>query len=484
MIQAGHPESGLPFLSRVDSEAITEDFAHPRNVHKWEMETLVSELLTVAKRNRPLRGQWRQLDCRRYDAFVDIINKLRNLEDAEAGLRLKRINVLREMPRIMARQADWQRGWFNVPQFYRSTFIYGQSACASYFEETHGLTINQFSLIGFGLYVALCDKPIVLRSLEPGPLPFTKGEFATALKLLCLPINDARRRASSLHRPRWPIAYQPSVLRQYPCIDFGPANERIRAPLPQLILERVTAGIFYDVAAAGPKIREDYGRRFEEYSLQLLRAMLPEVGWRGEAVYNVRREEFKSPDILWNEADGLRLVIECKATRMSLDARYADDPLAERGYGDLIKAVFQLWRYFSHCRRGLAGEALRGDVRSMVLTLDNWLVMANDLTRDVLEAATVMAAKRDPQILPEDRKPIVFCAMTDLESVLVEASVASFSAAVDIASGEDKIGWMLTNIHDGVKPDNVEIKRYPFREQLAQLLPWWDWARKSGIVGS
>ncbi len=150
---------------------------------------------------------------------------------------------------------------------------------------------------------------------------------------------------------------------------MGRANEGIRAPLPQLILERVTGGIFYDIIDAGQEVRTEYGQRFEEYSIRYLRAMLPGIDWQAEHTYRIRKVEFKSPDILWPSDEGLRLVIECKATRMSVDARYADDLLAVRGYDDLIKAVFQLWRYFSHCRRGLTGATLHPDVTGMVLTL-------------------------------------------------------------------------------------------------------------------
>jgi hypothetical protein len=237
----------------------------------------------------------------------------------------------------------------------------------------------------------------------------------------------------------------------------------------------ITAGIFYDVAGGGWDVRDEYGRRFEAYALRYLEAMLPGIHWQSEQAYRVRKDEFKSPDILWQSELGLRLAIECKATRMSVDARYADDPLTVRGYDDLIKAVFQLWRYFSHCRRGLTGVVLREDVVGMVLTLDSWLLMANELISDVLKAAAKMCAERDPEILAEDRKPIQFYAMTDLETTLAKATEGSFDRAIAKATEENRVGWMLSSTHDELIAPGIEERPFPFKDDMAEVLPWWKW---------
>ena len=86
-------------------------------------------------------------------------------------------------------------------------------------------------------------------------------------------------------------------------------------------------------------MREEYGRRFEQYALRYLQTMLPGVSWQGETAYRWRKGEIKTPDIVWLTNAGVRVAIECKATRMSIEARYADDPLMERGYEDIVKAV-------------------------------------------------------------------------------------------------------------------------------------------------
>ena len=54
-----------------------------------------------------------------------VTNILASLENAEDGLTLERINVLREMHRLGQRQFEWQRGFMSYSRLYRAAFIYG-----------------------------------------------------------------------------------------------------------------------------------------------------------------------------------------------------------------------------------------------------------------------------------------------------------------------------------------------------------------------
>src|SRR3546814_6339039 len=48
----------------------------------------------------------------------------------------------------------------------------------------------------------------------------------------------------------------------------------------------------------------------------------------GEQVYGPKKTRHRTPDVLVSGTDGIVAAIECKAKRMSFDARYADDPVA------------------------------------------------------------------------------------------------------------------------------------------------------------
>ncbi len=167
----------------------------------------------------------------------------------------------------------------------------------------------------------------------------TAQDLEHALALLAKPLAELRVQAADERRIGSAAAYQPSVLRRFPCIVFGEGNRRVRAPLPQLILERVTAGVFYDVVGGGGALRNDYGRRFEAYCLTYLRAMLPELQWYEETKYRLKGNDVRTPDILLAEGARLALVIECKATRMGYSAKFGEGDVDERGFEEIIKAV-------------------------------------------------------------------------------------------------------------------------------------------------
>ena len=79
------------------------------------------------------------------------MNRLRKLENVESAVYLRRgkFNVLGELHRIAQRQFHWQRGYLNLPQFYRCAFMYAQGKCGELFEKTHGLPITELNFVGF-----------------------------------------------------------------------------------------------------------------------------------------------------------------------------------------------------------------------------------------------------------------------------------------------------------------------------------------------
>lgn len=455
--------------------AATTDMTSEFSIHKWEIETLANELMTVAKLNQVGRGPKRTLRHNSFQACAECANRLRDLENAEYREHKKPKDILVEMGRIAARQFDWQRGYVNIPQFYRNAFIYGQGKCADYFAKKNGITINRFSEIGFMLYVSFTNFPVVKYAEGWHTLGITRQEFDVALRLIAKPIQEAKKLAQATRSGNLTTADKPSILRQFPCIRFGADFEIIRAPLPELILERVTSGVFYDVVDGEGDVRNDYGSRFEEYCLRHLSDSLPELDWEREFLYRSGKKEYRSPDIICMSGNLIKLVLECKASRMSHAAMFGIDPTGARGYDDLSKAVFQLWRFFYHLRLGHVGKDISADAVGVVLTLDNWLIFSHALLDHVLKTATEMAKTKEPGISNEDMKPVIFVAATELEHVLSRATAETFLKAVSTSSTSEFRGWRLNGIFDRVIEDHKKQKReYPYKNELGKLLPWWD----------
>lgn len=474
-LQSEYPQSARSHFipDTIPEGVITTDMRSKHFIQKWEIETLANELMTVPKLRPSNTGLTRKLNCDNYRVPIECVNRLRKLENAEYGIRRRGENVFAEMNRIANRQFDWQRGYVNLPQFYRNAFVYGQGECAEFFEREYGISFERFSYVGFLLYVSFTQNPVVKDDVSWVSFGITRIEIESVLRLVSFSFSDAARIARRERRGTVPTADRPSILRRAPCLRFGDHGERIRAPLPELVIERITSGVFYDVVKGGGSVRDDYGRRFEKYCFLYLSSMLSCFEWEQETRYRKKSNSYLSPDILCVIKGRLNIAIECKATRMSQEAMFGKDQMLARGFEDIIKAVFQLWRFFSHCRRGHAGFELADSTTGVVLTLDNWLVMAEKHRESVLHGAVKMAEEKDLDISEEDRKPIVFVSISELERTLSTSIGTTFLEALNAANSKKYFGWRLDGIHRDLQKDNeYEENGYPFVGDIVRLLPW------------
>ena len=446
-------------------------------IYPWELETIANELLASPK------SIYRSLPCHQWEVARDVVNLVRRMDDLDFVSKRDGIDVFRELHRLGIRQFEWQQGFFNIPKFYRNIFIYGQGVCADYFQSKYGISINEFTCVGFGMYASFVQRPNCTSDGDYRMFAVTPAARDKAQSILAAPLPMLRDLAVQ-ERAGWEmLAYRPSVLRRYPCVRFGPRGWRIRSPLPELIFDRITSGLFYDVVSGDGSVRNAYGRRFEDYALGYLRAMLPAVTSDPEHLYPVAGKPIATPDILLSEGEEgvVTLVIECKATRMSLNARYSDEPMEERGYEEIVKGIFQLWRFFSHCRRGLTGRTCADNAVGMILTLDVWMVMNHGLFDELFERATAMAQKSDPLIEEEDRRPISFVSIPDFERTLTIGTAGTFLAAIRLHAEPDRRGGYLDAHHRAIVEGDEPPRAYPFTD-LSTMLPWTALAQQRGVA--
>lgn len=457
-------------LIQYPREAVTTELTSRLHVHKWELETLLNEALAVPKRPLP-PGPNRVLNCYQFSAMAALANMLRRLENAESGLVLRRTSMFVELHRLSQRQFEWQRGFLNAAQFYRWAYIFGGPICDDFLVQRHGLNVPDFMLAGFALFSGLANGPTLLRNTDFSGVGVKAATRDAALQLMTITHADARRQAALMRLQGRGVAYEASVLRQKPIIAF---DERLRAPLPALIIPRTTSGIFYDLVDGPAEARNEIGHRFEDYSAELL-ASLHGAKIQKSFTYRLGTNTVESPDLMLRYPGGTSFPIECKARRMTIHARFGEDPIAEAtaGYDEIAKGVFQLWRFFSHGRRGLHTEPISNSSACLVLTLDSWLSLAGTLRDEVIQRAKAMAA-RDSEIIAEDCKPVVFCSIEDLELALGEADAITFMQAISAAATDPTYkGWALPNVLEKVASHTVE-NSYPLLERMGDVLPWWD----------
>jgi hypothetical protein len=439
------------------------------NILPWTIETLVNELLTIPK---SVTIAQRYRNCHDYRAFAAAYNALSSLENAQTGELLENVDVLEELRRLSQRQFEWQTGYTTYPRLYRSAYLYGGEHAKAHFLSSYGLSVDQFSLVCFGLYAMFRDHADVKRQLDWSSLGVEPQVIEAAVLRMACSHQMARDEAKMLRLQGGEVAYQKSVLRKFPCIIF---DGTLQAPLPELIVWRSTSGLFYDFVAGPEQVRNEISKRFETYCHDLMRDSFPALTVSPSLKYKVGKLQLDTPDILISKAGVLSVILECKATRMSHDDRYSISPIGieKRRYDEISKGVFQIWRMVSHLRRGLISPTEQSpDLTGVVLTLDNWLVSANSLTKTVLSRARDLVLTKDPQIIDADCIPVIVCPIDYFEATIQIATSESLLSSIYEAASPKYDGWMLWNVHQDLFPYQNQNNPYPYKDSGEHGLPW------------
>jgi hypothetical protein len=440
-------------------------------IFKWMLETLLNELFVTKKKARDHRRRNRKLDCTKFETVAVCINTLRKIEDAEDGIRLKDFDVLNLIHRIGHRQFEWQRGFFNLVQIYRAMVLFGGDLAQEHFRISNSISISDFFNCGFAFYAVCQNFPGLKTGVDLSKLNISTHIRDASLAMLAAPLSDARAAAADIRGGLGPVAYKQSVLRKTPLILF---EDTALAPLTALIFKRITSGLYYDLVGGGPPIWREIGARFENYCFDLSTAMLSSIEVTGSFKYQFNKS-FGSPDLSLREDGMAKVIIECKAKKMSFAAKFSTDPMtdAKQGFSEIIKGVVQLWRFFSHCRRNEEIAKMHANVVGVVLTLDPWLEMSNHRER-VLEEARKLASQIDSEILEQDRKHVLFCSIDDYENTLECATEQSLIESIKETEKPEFAGWSLFNVHQKIT-DNKEVRNpYPFESRIGEINPGWN----------
>ena len=261
-------------------------------------------------------------------------------------------------------------------------------------------------------------------------------------------------------------------MRQFPIVTDPTGNTYI-APLPQLIIFRMTAGLYYDIRNGPPNLIAEANDRFEQYARQALQNFFPRFTVLPSQKYGPKKTRVDSPDILIKDGASINAVVEYKASKLTYEAQFSENPIedAHQGYAQLVKGITQIWRFFLHARRGVFSEIpVADDAVGIVLTMDSWMQASKELQQDALGLARD-ALKETPDVIEADMRPIIFCSMQDLSDIMYVSDEDRFVATLKNASLEEYQGWPLMQVRRETGGEPLS-REFPF--DIGELLPWWE----------
>lgn len=461
---------------RYPPEAAGARLGDPHFAFKWEIENVLLLLLSTPKQTM---NSLRAPDYKNYNTAAGIINQLKQAEEAEERVQINSGNVLLEMPRLAHKQFVWQRIMLEPSRLYRYYFVYGQGKCAEFFEQKYGLTINDFAVGCIALYALAIRYAWQRLPKVSHDLPLRQDLLEKTLAIISLEMQAMRadtteRINKTASRDKAKIAYLPSSLRRYPIVTSAKHDNQMIAPLPQLIIFRMTSGLYYDLQGGPQTLIEEANGRFEEFGKKLLDARCPRFEVLREHRYAVSKARtYRTPDLLLKDDGEVKVIFECKATKLTFEAQFGDDPYVEapKAYSQIAKGMSQLWKFFSRARRGIyTQEQVAPDAYGVILTMENWWQL--DRTHlTALRAEAVQLCADEPHMLPEDMRNVIFCSIEDLDDVLAVSNEDEFLETLANSQQDEFFGWALTQVRNPYQRDKLERKDYPFT--IDELLPLW-----------
>jgi hypothetical protein len=244
------------------------------------------------------------------------------------------------------------------------------------FEQLNGVTLREFIDVGFVTWFAARARAgLTLRYYDKARAQGMSLPPDLRLQVVLNSISAEPGKLCSLYERRKETdrrfgLYDFNPLFEYPVIRPWPARTppgvdlRMSAPVPDLVVHRISTGIFYQMYNEyGLQFAEYFGLLLQEYVGEILRNSVPIPALTSEeairSTYSDQRGQV--PD--WIVLEGnTAVLIECKATRFSRAAVATGSKTAiDNNLRQLLKGLGQAIRFKEACQQREPGlENLSG----------------------------------------------------------------------------------------------------------------------------
>ncbi|CBJ44012.1 hypothetical protein [Ralstonia solanacearum] len=341
------------------------------NFHPWELTLLAREIvLHAAPSGTADLGRTRDL--------VDVINSIRRVDEAVAKEHLQPSQVFAELHRIAHRQFPLQQRR-DPAVIMRYLKIFGERDVDAVLARETGLTIRQLYFMGLAVAGHLAKYPGINAHQDYSSFGIGAEPRATFFSKMGIDIKTLRERtrAAQHYDDRWAYTWNP--LEATPLVALNPqAPHLLHCPIPALLLQRISRGVFYDLIKA-VDFDNPYGRAYQAYVGMVIREV-----FAGRSLVLVDEEEYKvgrhiHHGVDWIFTDGsANVFVECKTKRLRHDAKVAiDGAVLDGQLAIMAEAVVQLYRNIEDALAGRTNWRPNGlPVYPLVATLEDWCLFS------------------------------------------------------------------------------------------------------------
>lgn len=346
--------------------------------------------------------------------------------------------------------------------------IYRHPPLAEIMQSVLAISLSDWLKIGLIVYGGLDKSFWNDRSIYSHVPGIDRRAVERFFALMSKPVEEVRRITALNQRydRHWAHTFNP--LRASPINFFEAEPERIFSPVPQLLIWRLTDGIYYDLVGAGGEAFADaFGKACELYVGNVLKVALKESEAKieGERPYSTGEGEKAGVDWLVSDHTG-HLFVECKAKRLTLPAKMTGP--GKSMDKDLLVLAGYIVQNYKNIRDALQGKVAGFNsgglpIFSAIVTLEPWWLLTQYL-KDRLHSLVEEALQKEGlPIGTVNQYPYKILSFVELEQ-----------QAQDIA----RVGIANVYASDGAYSGTI-YKGCLFPETLAELMP--DIANQAGL---
>ncbi len=386
-----------------------------QSIAEWDLELLAKEVLlngnTASKKDKTLRA---------WNTLAELIKAIKDFEGEIYRNFSSPKNVLVELGRIVHRQFIWQSNSPNSASTIRYYKIFNRPAIDKICQDQIGLDVWQLYMCGVASMGLLLTHPAIGIPFKSEIKGLTVEMIDRFFSFTSKPLSELKAQLKVEQQYTENFAYAFNSLRAFPLVRMSyQGKDSYVCPLMTLLYWRFTGGLYYDFVGV-PEFGNAFGDGFQEYVGEVIgRACLDPLQHIPEQEYVVGKSMKRTVD--WIVAsDDAALLIECKAKRLSWDAKAALTDLRplETEIDSMASAVVQIYKTLAdHLANAYPNFPVKEGRKLFpsIVTLENWRLFGPVMMNKLEEA---VASKLDAAGVPRavlEQMPYSVWAIEELE---------------------------------------------------------------------
>lgn len=338
----------------------------------WELHLLCREVLLNACGGEDTLST--------LDGLLKMIDHIRRITK---GISKRTVSsgdgAMRCLHALIHQQARWQYAR-DEARMFRAFHIYNDPKLAPIFKKLTGISVREMFLLALAITGAAKRQAGTNALQDYSSFGVTQDARDTFFMITGTGLSDIRRNLKTFQRDdeRWEFTWNP--LEATPLINLDSQQTHLFfCPLPNLLLRRVTEGLFYDLCKGerqfGIEFGNAYGRAFESYVGRVLREVFDVDRFEivGEQSYMVNGQTKHGVDWIVSDATG-NIFIECKTRRLKQSAKEtSEDEALEKSLDELAEVVVQLYENIDDATNGRSQWIPNGKPSiPFVVTYEEW----------------------------------------------------------------------------------------------------------------